>query len=1033
MTSQAVRRMLVSLVAVATLSAAFVASAAENPLASIQLPGKNLANNGGFERGVEGWEWFGGRKHGELVTDVKHGGQTCLKVSGVNEDYRYLNQTPVYLTPGETYTLSAWMKCEGFSRAGEGSQVINLTNYGWTQSANIGPLKPDEDWTHYSVTFQAPPTSEVAGRLSYTLVIFWPIKSEGTVWIDDMQIEKGSQATEYTDSYVGWGIQATETLSRTWERVVGIQETLAEGFGGAEVPAGLLEQVVDVGRRLTDATEKLRGFANLAVAEARELPGQAEALDAESAHLSSIAFLSDPFRPVSELTLPDREPEQLSVDLTCFQGERRAVALTVANLAARATVARVAPGELYDVGRQVRWVGTPWLNAYTAPPIRGHIKTWEQFTDPLPLLGPDGLWTISPGLLNQLVCVVDTSSMLPGEYTGQIEIASITEKALPRTLQFHLQVVPVRLDRLPDIEICDIGMMADYALDSIAPLGINTFSVPAQWALPEYDAQTERATVDFTRISVLVRERLAACPGARFWIGFGVGAVIAGHAERNLGISATDPRFDEYVRGWTRAVVEGFQHLGIGPERLIFETVDEPGAGQMELAARISRLVHAANPQVRTQTYVTSFNADDEACARMYEAHDIIGLIRNSVTDESVAFLREHGKQIWVYDCQNNAESFDPISYYRLLPWLGWRHGLEGWGHFSWLDSMRGRDYVPWEGVAEQALVYPALDGGQVISRRWLAIEAGTTDYRALLTLKRLTDSVQTRALLPPERAARELVEGTPDAALVLARDGREYFTGLQPDADISVLSNFREAAARHAGELFGTLGAAEQRLTATLVTNAERTQVQIVAPGTGLLTARSLCDHRLPWRTVVQAVQAGASSVALPCPAGERVSRCVVEFTGADGLVLTAAPTPIPAISVDSELPPYSADRLNDGLAMPGMKFEPEHGWMSGGAATEHWAAAQLPAPILIRAVHVWWMTFGGLPRAIKVQVGDGAGWKDAPGFEQWRPATAAVEELTFAPLTTDRVRVIQNAGGGNIAFPNLMGLSELEVVPAE
>lgn len=1033
MTSQTVRLMLVSLVAVIALSAALVASAAENPLASIQMPGKNLANNGGFDAGTEGWEWFGGRKHGELVTDVKHGGQTCLKVSGVNEDYRYLNQTPVYLTPGETYTLSAWMKCEGFTRAGESSQVINLTNYGWTQSANIGPLKPDEDWKHYSVTFQAPPTTEVAGRLSYTLVIFWPIKSEGTVWIDDIQIEKGSQATEYTDSYVGWGIQATETLSRTWERVVGIQKTLAEGFGGAEVPAGLLEQVADLGRRLTDATEKLRGFAALPVTEARELPGQAEALDAESARLSSIAFLSDPFRPVSELTLPDREPEQHSIDLTCFQGERRVLALTIANLGARSSVAHVAPGELYDVGRQVRWIGTPWLTAYTAPPIRGHIKTWEQFTDPLPLLGPDGLWTISPGLLNQLVCVVDTSSLLPGEYTGQIEIASITEKALPRTLQFHLQVVPVRLDRLPDIEICDIGMMADYALGSIAPLGLNTFSVPAQWTVPSYDAATGEATVDFTRISVLVRERLAACPDARFWIGFGVGAVIAGHAERNLGISATDPRFDAYVRGWTRAVIEGFGKLGVQPVRLILETVDEPGAGQMELAARISRLVHAADPQVRTQTYVTSFHADDEACARMYEAHDIIGLIRPSVSQESVAFLRERGKQIWVYDCQNNAESFDPISYYRLLPWLGWRHGLEGWGHFSWLDSMSGRNYVPWEGVAEQSLVYPALHGGQVISRRWLAIEAGTTDYRALLTLKRLTDGVRTRALLPLERAARELVEGTPDAALALARDGREYFTGLQPDADPAVLSTFRDTAARRAGELFGTLGGAEQRLTATLVSNAERAQVQIVAPGMGLLTARSLCDHRLPWRTEVQAVQAGASSVALPCPAGERVSRCVVEFAGADGLVLTVTPTPIPTISVDSELPPYSADRLNDGLAMPGMKFEPEHGWMSGGAATEHWAAAQLPSPMQLRGVRVWWMTFYGLPREIKVQVGDGDGWKDAPGFEQWRPATAAVEELTFAPLTTDRVRVVQNAGGGNIAFQNLMGLSELEVIPAE
>ena len=175
-----------------------------------------------------------------------------------------------------------------------------------------------------------------------------------------------------------------------------------------------------------------------------------------------------------------------------------------------------------------------------------------------------------------------------------------------------------------------------------------------------------------------------------------------------------------------------------------------------------------------------------------------------------------------------------------------------------------------------------------------------------------------------------------------------------------------------------------------------------------------------------------GASVVAIPCSHGARVTRCVLELIGADGLVSVAMPTPIHAVAVDSELPPYRAERLNDGLAMPGMKFEPEHGWMSSGAATEHWAAVHLPGPMLLRGLRVWWMTFGGLPREIKVQVGAGDQWEDAPGFEHWRPATAAVEDLTFAPLTTDRIRVIQNAGGGNIAFPNLMGLSELEVIPA-
>jgi hypothetical protein len=73
--------------------------------------------------------------------------------------------------------------------------------------------------------------------------------------------------------------------------------------------------------------------------------------------------------------------------------------------------------------------------------------------------------------------------------------------------------------------------------------------------------------------------------------------------------------------------------------------------------------------------------------------------------------------------------------------------------------------------------------------------------------------------------------------------------------------------------------------------------------------------------------------------------------------------------------------------------------------------------------------MTFYGLPQAYKVQVWADGDWQDAPGFADWRAAPSAVEEIAFEPILTDRVRVLQKAGGGNKAFPNLMGLSEVEV----
>jgi hypothetical protein len=182
----------------------------------------------------------------------------------------------------------------------------------------------------------------------------------------------------------------------------------------------------------------------------------------------------------------------------------------------------------------------------------------------------------------------------------------------------------------------------------------------------------------------------------------------------------------------------------------------------------------------------------------------------------------------------------------------------------------------------------------------------------------------------------------------------------------------------------------------------------------------------------VQAAVPQGKSTVALAAPDGGAVTRCCVQLVSPNGSAYMEYVPPIPRVTTDSTMPPYSAEKLNDGLAMPGMKFEPEHGWISSGAAVDHWVEARVDKPMPLKGVRVWWMTFYGPPQAIKLQVWRDGAWTDAPGYEQWRPAQASVEELTMPPLATDRVRVVQKAGGGNRSFGNLMGMSEIEVLPA-
>ncbi|MBI3923174.1 MAG: carbohydrate binding domain-containing protein, partial [Armatimonadetes bacterium] len=687
-----------------------------DPLPDLRLPTKNYLNNGGFERGEEGWEFFAGRRFGGVVKDEKHSGEACFKASGVLGDHCYFQQNLVPLTPGKTYTLSAWTKCSGLHREG---QAINLANYGWTKAFDLMPKKADEEWTKYSVTFQAPPTQDNGVQPIYNLIVYWPPKTEGTLWVDDLQIEEGGQSTDLTDRYVGWAFDTLATLRRVTIQAEAAQASLNSDFKAFPIAQTLSAKAGAVLGKARTLAAQLDSFGTLSTPQAQSLKADAGELTKDVASLKSVYFLGNPYLPLTEVALPDKPQTDLHVEWTCLKGEQRAIAVNVANLTRQSSLSRIVPGELTDVARGARVVGTSWLAAYNVPPIRGHLKPTETFTDPMPRMDEAGVFLIGSNGLSQAVLVFDTSSLLPGEYRGSVEVASLGDAEDRHRIIVKLTVLPVRLPRITDKDICTVGAMADYAMDSIEPMGINTFTIPAQWLVPEYvphassvhaDRMSAAQSVDFARIAPLVKTSLERCPDARFLLAFGVGAVVSNHLKQVYNLNSDSPPFKVLARSWVRSVVKGFAALGVPPERIIFETVDEPGEGQLAEAAMWAEIIKAA-AKAQTQSYVTSFRAEDKQSARLYETHDILAPGFASINEQTVSHLRKRGKKVWVYDCQNNGETFHPIAYYRLLPWLVRRYGLDGWGHFSWLNSERGRGYEPWEGVAEESLVYPNLSG----------------------------------------------------------------------------------------------------------------------------------------------------------------------------------------------------------------------------------------------------------------------------------------------------------------------------------
>ncbi|MFD9504582.1 chitinase [Streptomyces sp. NPDC060035] len=90
----------------------------------------DLARNGGFEAGLDGWSCTGGS--GAVVSTPVHGGTSALKATPAGNDNAKCSQT-VTVKPDSTYTLSAWVQGSYVYLGATGTGTTDVST--WTQSA----------------------------------------------------------------------------------------------------------------------------------------------------------------------------------------------------------------------------------------------------------------------------------------------------------------------------------------------------------------------------------------------------------------------------------------------------------------------------------------------------------------------------------------------------------------------------------------------------------------------------------------------------------------------------------------------------------------------------------------------------------------------------------------------------------------------------------------------------------------------------------------------------------------------------------
>ncbi|WP_406113475.1 chitinase [Streptomyces sp. NBC_01014] len=131
------RSRLLAVLATAALAAGGLAATAQVSHAA----DSELAGNGGFESGLDGWSCTAGS--GAAVSSPVHGGSSALKATPAGGDDAQCAQT-VTVAPDSTYTLSAWVQGSYVYLGASGTGTTDVST--WTQSAG--------SWQQLKTTFK---------------------------------------------------------------------------------------------------------------------------------------------------------------------------------------------------------------------------------------------------------------------------------------------------------------------------------------------------------------------------------------------------------------------------------------------------------------------------------------------------------------------------------------------------------------------------------------------------------------------------------------------------------------------------------------------------------------------------------------------------------------------------------------------------------------------------------------------------------------------------------------------------------------
>ena len=350
-------------------------------------------------------------------------------------------------------------------------------------------------------------------------------------------------------------------------------------FPASDLTEGLSREVTAILAEAAAVRHDLRQMDKLSKAARDALPKRVEAAASRLAKVRTVVWSGSAYTPLRDVALPKARPEKLEITLTCLQGEHRDFALNVANLTPQGYPSRLIASELHN--EALAWWVSPdrWMTGYWVPRMRGFSKPAEIFTDALPELDRGGIFYVEPAGISQAIVSIDSSALLPGQYTGTIGIASLTDAANRQEIAIKLRVLGRAILPLTKVDIVECFGHTPYAWEAMMRLGVNTFDLEASWMDVECNDDGSLKRSDFSRIDEDIHHALAHVPDARFVTFSGKG--IFQFLQQRYGWKVQEPRFQRAFKGWIKALADHLAALRVPSSRMIVETYDEPGEGDL--------------------------------------------------------------------------------------------------------------------------------------------------------------------------------------------------------------------------------------------------------------------------------------------------------------------------------------------------------------------------------------------------------------------------------------------------------------------